>query len=246
MESQCQKCGAEKRKDRPCKPCRAAYMRELNDRKKGTHRVCQSCGESKRRGTDIKRNAKRCIACKEADPDRAQYRAQWYADNREHRLTYARDPDVRERNNAARRARPKDHPSRVSEREKQAAYREENRELVRKRSREESRRRAKNPYWAAYRREHWQRRHRMQKRMEAILSRLPGALEDLRAFYQEALATGLTVDHIVPINHPDVCGLHVPWNLQFLTHEENMQKNNSLPPDDQLVAPGPYRPTETL
>jgi hypothetical protein len=46
--------------------------------------------------------------------------------------------------------------------------------------------------------------------------------------YEQAVSTGMTVDHIIPLTNTHVCGLHTEANLQLLTKQENSRKRNSF------------------
>lgn len=53
-------------------------------------------------------------------------------------------------------------------------------------------------------------------------------LAEIEAIYISAQNTGMHVDYIIPLQNKDVCGLHVPWNLQHLTQHENNMKYNTF------------------
>lgn len=39
------------------------------------------------------------------------------------------------------------------------------------------------------------------------------------------------LDHVIPLNHPHVCGLTVPWNLRLVPRKVNGVKSNHWHPD---------------
>lgn len=70
------------------------------------------------------------------------------------------------------------------------------------------------------------------KRKKAKINATPSWLtpqneEEIIDIYRSC-PKGYHVDHIVPLQGKTVCGLHVPWNLQHLTAEENLKKGNKL------------------
>lgn len=43
-----------------------------------------------------------------------------------------------------------------------------------------------------------------------------------------------TLDHDVPLNHPAVCGLSVPWNIKIIPWAVNCSKGNEWHPDQEV------------
>lgn len=48
---------------------------------------------------------------------------------------------------------------------------------------------------------------------------------------RDATGERYVLDHVVPINHPNVCGLTVPWNLRVVHWRVNGAKSNRFTPD---------------
>lgn len=92
---------------------------------------------------------------------------------------------------------------------------------------------AKNPtYFATYRKENKGAINaKTAKRRATKLNATPKWVdkEALKVFYKNC-PDGYVVDHVIPLIHKEVCGLHVPCNLQYLTPTENSAKGNNFNP----------------
>lgn len=68
------------------------------------------------------------------------------------------------------------------------------------------------------------------KRRSDIVNATPpwADMDIIKDFHKEAQYHNMEVDHIIPLTHPLVCGLHCEFNLQLLTKSENCSKNNSF------------------
>ena len=52
-------------------------------------------------------------------------------------------------------------------------------------------------------------------------------LDDINKIYMSC-PKGFHVDHIIPLQHKSVCGLHIPENLRIVSASYNLRKNNKL------------------
>lgn len=111
--------------------------------------------------------------------------------------------------------------------------------------------RSKHPGYGAERKKQWYENNRDRyrsynaKRRAQIFRACPSWVDHASIIdvYEEAVRltqeTGLPheVDHIVPLQNKNVCGLHVPWNLQVLPKTLNRAKSNKHEQEEPREAP---------
>lgn len=169
----------------------------------------------------------RCSKCKGEFAD--EQRAAGYAQCRECRAAYVNawrnaHPG---RNAELCRARAARDPERVKREQAEWRARPGNAEKARAKSQvwyRDNRERA-----LAWAREHYDRAKAARKRWSRKHSLSDYFRSELQEIYIKC-PSGMEVDHIEPLNGGEkFCGLHVPWNLQYLTPSDNRSKKNKLP-----------------
>lgn len=93
----------------------------------------------------------------------------------------------------------------------------------------------KTPAGKAYKRQKARRRETGMKAASNMVRHFPELRVEINTLYREAVISGMEVDHIYPLVHERVCGLHVPWNLRLATKSENSRKQNKLPEEIGLI-----------
>ena len=71
-------------------------------------------------------------------------------------------------------------------------------------------------------------------------------MKKIEKIYQDC-PSGYEVDHVLPMNGwmdewmngKYICGLHIEYNMQYLTKKENMEKSNKFTP--YIISAGPTR-----
>ena len=198
-------------------------------------KLCKSCGITKPasefharrdRPGGLKPACKICAAKKAAE-----YREK----NLEAVQTRSKDWHFKNRERSIETTRAWQKANRQAHAERAAAYREANSAKLS----------AEFKRWAADNK-HATRANRA-KRRAALKKAIPpwSDKEAIKVIYAEAARlsaeTGIEhhVDHIVPLQHSDVCGLHVQFNLRVIPKRDNQKKYNKWDPAQPLPSRAP-------
>lgn len=188
-------------------------------------KTCGKCGIAKSNDAFHKRTSSADGLhgqCKECILSKSKER---YASNKS--AVLQRNKEYREANRDIRLEAKKDYY--LKNKEAQSLYYKEYRSKMGETIRE------KRAEWRNREREHvniYSRAFRRKMKMATPLWLGKSDRELISAIYRHArdceIVTGTAyhVDHIVPLQGKEVCGLHVPWNLQVLPQDVNDAKGN--------------------
>lgn len=205
----CSKCAGQSREEErwrgfQCRTCYTAYQKEWREQNPGYH---------------------------------AAYQRKWITENRwrttEYEARYLADPNRKERKLQGRRERYQKNRGRELQWAKDNIERLRILKLARHKERYTS-----EPEYAETCRRHAANTG-AKRRGATRNSALPNHFrEEIKAIYF-ACPLGYVVDHIEPLlgkrgGEHVACGLHVPWNLQYLTSEENLRKGCRLEMDQAV------------
>lgn len=207
-----------------------------------TDRICNRCQRPELESpfTDKGRHCKECVR---------EYNADYYKRHAEQRKEYSNNWAVENHDRVKERSKSYYWNNRDKVLQKGSEWKAANREAVKEYSRkwsEENREasREKARRWGKENPDKVNARtsRRRCAKLQRTISLKQHHVEQMKAVYAEAKrlskATGIPhhVDHVVPLQGVYVSGLHVPWNLQVITAEENLSKKNHFVPD--LVSSG--------
>lgn len=236
----------------PCKDC--VKLREASKRKEyknsnkiiPEYKVCSVCNKEKYKDefhnrcdtpTGLRSDCKDCYNLKGR---------KYYEDNSEKVNKRTSEYQKLHREDYSRRKRERYQADPESYREKDRDYREKNRDRLnevardrRKRNLEKYREKGKRYYHSnkckmkRYRKK-WTSKNKDKVAFYAAKRRANkkqatpewADQEIIKSFYTEAQYLGESIDHIIPLSHPLVCGLHCEFNLQTLPLVDNIVKNN--------------------
>lgn len=164
--------------------------------------------------------------------NRSEYRKKYYKENKE--KINLKEKKYREANKEKIALRIKLQRIRDAEQYKKrtAEYRDNNRDKLRQTAKEY---RERNKELCYQRVKDWEKRNKSKRKSykakhRALKIKATPVFADMEKIHEiyKNCPKGFHVDHIIPLNNPIVCGLHVEWNLQYLSAKENCSKGNKL------------------
>jgi len=199
-------------------------------------KICSCCNLSKTLDCFRKEKSRyraKCKSCTKETQDKyilenkdkkAVWNKKYSNANKEKIKQYLTKPEVRQARKVSSKKTYEKHKSEYIK--KQTAYAKTKRDVINNRARENW----DNCYEKYKDRYKLKSRMRDRKiRMQVIAKFFKQQIQDI---YKKCLSLknetmiDFEVDHIIPLNGETVSGLHVPWNLQILTKEENLKKSN--------------------